>query len=247
MSAPADGPKDATPITQALNHALLDVLPFEDTQDFADARRGFLGTWPESEIRNEQGRVVWSLADEPFMADHHAPATVNPSLWRQAQLNKLHGLFQVTDRIYQVRGFDASNMTLIEGDSGLIVIDPMISTETARAGLELYRRLRGQRAVTAVIITHCHVDHYGGIQGVVNEDDVRAGRIEIVAPVQFMETLVAESVLPGPARSRRQQYQFGLLLPRGPRGQVDIGMAKTLSRGTVTLIPPTHTIRKIGQ
>jgi alkyl sulfatase BDS1-like metallo-beta-lactamase superfamily hydrolase len=243
MPAPTDGPKDATPITQARNRALLDVLPFEDTQDFEDAGRGFLGTWPEAEIRNEQGRVVWSLADEPFMGDDEAPDTVNPSLWRQAQLNKLHGLFQVTDRIYQVRGFDASNMTLIEGDSGLIVIDPMISTETARAGLDLYHRLRGQRPVTAIIITHCHVDHYGGVQGIVTEDDVRSGRIEIIAPDQFMETVVAESVLPGPARNRRQQYQFGSLLPRGPRGQVDIGMAKTLSRGTVSLIPPTRSIK----
>jgi alkyl sulfatase BDS1-like metallo-beta-lactamase superfamily hydrolase len=244
MSAPTDGPKDATPITQARNRALLDVLPFDDTQDFEDARRGFLGTWPEAEIRNDDGRVVWSLADEPFMGDDGAPDTVNPSLWRQAQLNKLHGLFQVADRIYQVRGFDASNMTLIEGDSGLIVVDPMISTETARAGLDLYHRLRGQRPVTAVIITHCHVDHYGGVQGVVTEDDVRSGRIEIIAPDQFMETVVAESVLPGPARNRRQQYQFGGLLPRGPRGQVDIGMAKTLSRGTVSLIPPTRTIKE---
>jgi alkyl sulfatase BDS1-like metallo-beta-lactamase superfamily hydrolase len=243
MPAPPDGPKDATPITQARNRALLDVLPFDDTQDFEDARRGFLGTLPEAEIRSEDGRVVWSLADEPFMGDDDAPDTINPSLWRQAQLNKLHGLFQVTDRIYQVRGFDASNMTLIEGDRGLIVIDPLISTETARAGLDLYNRLRGQRPVTTVIITHCHVDHYGGVQGVVTEDDVRAGRIEIIAPDHFMETVVAESVLPGPARNRRSQYQFGSLLPRGPRGQVDIGGGKTLSRGTVTLIPPTRTIK----
>lgn len=242
MPTPADGPKDATPITRARNRALLDALPFDDTQDFEDAHRGFLGTWPETEIRNAEGRVVWSLADEPFMGDDEAPATVNPSLWRQAQLNKLHGLFQVTERIYQVRGFDASNMTLIEGDRGVIAIDPLISTETARAGLELYRRLRGERPVTAVIITHCHVDHYGGVLGVVTEADVRAGRIDIIAPDQFMETVVGESVLPGPARNRRQQFQFGSFLPRGPRGLIDIGMAKTLSRGTISLIPPTRSI-----
>lgn len=239
--APADGPKDATPITQARNRALLDVLPFDDTQDFEDARRGFLGTWPEPEIRNAQGRVVWSFTDDAFL-DHDVPDTVNPSLWRQARLNRLHGLFQVTDRIYQVRGFDASNMTLIEGDTGLIVVDALISTETARAGLDLYDRLRGQRPITAVILTHCHVDHYGGVRGIVSEDDVRAGRVEIIAPDQFMETVVAESVLPGPARNRRSQYQFGPLLPRGPRGQVDLGGGKTLSRGTVSLIPPTRTI-----
>jgi alkyl sulfatase BDS1-like metallo-beta-lactamase superfamily hydrolase len=239
-----DGPKDATSITQARNRALLDVLPFDDTQDFEDARRGFLGTWPEDAIRNEEGRVVWSLADEPRMGDDAAPDTVNPSLWRQAQLNKLHGLFQVTDGIYQVRGFDASNMTLIEGDRGLIVVDALISAETARAGLDLYRSLRGDRPVTAVILTHCHVDHYGGVRGVVSEDDVRTGRVDIIAPDHFMETVVAESVLPGPARNRRSQYQFGGLLPRGPRGQVDLGGGKTLSRGRVTLIPPTRTIRE---
>ena len=243
MPAPTDDPKDATPITRARNRALLDLLPFDDTQDFEDARRGFLGTLPEGEIRGEDGRVVWSLADEPFMGDDDAPDTINPSLWRQAQLNRLHGLFQVTDRIYQVRGFDASNMTLIEGDRGLIVIDALISTETARAGLDLYNRLRGQRPVTAVIYTHSHVDHYGGVRGVVTEDDVRAGRIEIIAPDRFMEAVVAESVLPGPAMNRRSQYQFGGLLPRGPRGQVDIGGGKTLSRGTVTLIPPTRTVK----
>ncbi len=244
MPAPTNGPKDATPITQARNRALLDVLPFDDTQDFEDARRGFLGTLPEAEIRSEDGRVVWSLADDPFMGDDEAPDTINPSLWRQAQLNTLHGLFQVTDRIYQVRGFDASNMTLIEGDRGLIVIDALISTETARAGLDLYNRLRGQRPVTAVIYTHTHVDHYGGVRGVVTEDDVREGRIEIIAPDHFMEAVVSETVLPGPAMRRRAQYQFGSLLPRGPRGQVDIGMAKTLSRGTVSLIPPMRSIKE---
>jgi alkyl sulfatase BDS1-like metallo-beta-lactamase superfamily hydrolase len=243
MSAPTDGPKDATPITQARNRALLDVLPFDETQDFEDARRGFLGTWPEAEIRSEDGHVVWNLAEETFLGDDDAPATVNPSLWRQAQLNKIHGLFQVTDRIYQVRGFDASNMTLIGGDRGLIVVDALISTEVARAGLDLYRRLRGRRPVTAVIYTHSHTDHYGGVRGVVTEDDVRAGRIEIIAPDHFMEAVVAESVLPGPAMNRRAQYQFGGLLPRGPRGQVDIGGGKALSRGTVSLVPPTRTIK----
>ncbi|MFN8523261.1 MAG: alkyl sulfatase dimerization domain-containing protein [Chloroflexota bacterium] len=242
MTVPTDGEADATPITRTRNRAMRDALPFHETQDFEDARRGFLGTWPEAEIRHADGRVVWSLADEPFMDSDEAPDTVNPSLWRQAQLNKLHGLFKVTDGIYQVRGFDASNMTVIEGNRGVIVIDPMISIETAAAGLALYRHHRGERPVTAVIITHCHVDHYGGIRGVVTEDDVRSGRLDVIAPDQFMETVVAESVLPGPARNRRQQYQFGTLLPRGPRGQVDIGMAKTLSRGTISLIPPTHSI-----
>jgi alkyl sulfatase BDS1-like metallo-beta-lactamase superfamily hydrolase len=242
MAASPDGPKDATPITRARNHALLDLLPFNDTQDFEDAQRGFLGSWPEADIRNEQGRVVWSFTDASFL-DDEATDTVNRSLWRQARLNRIHGLFHITDRIYQVRGFDASKMTLIEGDQGLIVVDALISTETARAALDLYHRHRGSRPVTAVILTHCHVDHFGGIRGVVAEDDVQTGRVEIIAPDHFMEALVAESVLPGPAMNRRAQYQFGGLLPRGPRGQVDIGGGKALSRGTVTLIPPTRIIK----
>jgi alkyl sulfatase BDS1-like metallo-beta-lactamase superfamily hydrolase len=243
MAAPAEGPKDATPITQAQNRIVLDMLPFGDTQDFEDARRGFLGTLPEVEIRNEQGRVVCSLKEYAFLGDEHAPPTVNPSLWRQARLNMNNGLFQVTDHIYQVRGLDVSNMTLIEGDRGLIVIDPLISAEVAQAGLELYRQHRGRRPVTAVIYTHSHTDHYGGVRGVVDEGDVQAGRVPIIAPDRFMEEIVSETVLAGPAMSRRAQFQFGRLLPRGPRGQVDTGLGKVASSGTVTLIPPTHTIK----
>jgi len=242
MVGPVEGPKDATPVTDALNRAVLDALPFGDTQDFEDARRGFLGTLPEVEITNDQGRVVWSLRGYAFLDDEHAPPTVNPSLWRQARLNMHHGLFQVTDRIYQVRGFDISNMTLIEGERGLIVIDPLISTEVARAGLDLYTRHRGRRLVTAVIYTHSHTDHYGGVRGVVDDGDVRAGRVEIWAPDRFMEEIVAETVLAGTAMIRRAQFQFGATLPKGPRGQVDAGLGKVTSRGTVTLIPPTRTV-----
>ncbi len=136
MTADAPGPQDATPITRARNRAVLDALPFGDRQDFADARRGFIGTLPEVEITNAQGRVVWSLKDYAFLAAEDAPPTVNPSLWRQARLNMENGLFHVTEGIYQIRGFDISNMTLIEGERGVIVIDPLISTEVARAGLE---------------------------------------------------------------------------------------------------------------
>ena len=243
MAAPMEGPKEATPITRAHNRAVLDALPFGDTRDFEDARRGFLGTLPEVEIKNDQGRVVWSLRDYAFLGDEHAPPTVNPSLWRQARLNMHNGLFQVTDRIYQIRGFDISNMTLIEGDRGLIVIDPLISTEVARAGLELYRQHRGRRPVVAVIYSHSHTDHYGGVRGVVDEADVRAGAVEIIAPDRFMEEIVSENVLAGTAMIRRAQFQFGATLPKGPRGQVDAGLGKVTSRGTVTLIPPTRIIR----
>jgi len=164
MAAHAENPKDATPITQAQNRAVLDALPFGDTQDFEDAQRGFLRTLPDVEIKNDRGRVVWSLKEYAFLGDEQAPPTVNPSLWRQARLNMSHGLFQVTASTYQIRGFDISNMTIIEGDRGLIVIDPLISTEVARAGLDLYIEHRGSRPVTAVIYTHSHVDHFGGVR-----------------------------------------------------------------------------------
>src|SRR5438445_94532 len=156
MATGAPAPKDASPITAALNRAVLASLPFADTQDFDDARRGLVATLPEVEIKNDQGRVVWSLRDYAFLADEQAPPTVNPSLWRLARLNLIHGLFQVTDRIYQIRGFDISNMTVIEGDRGLIVIDPLVSTEVARAALELYTQHRGRRPVSAVVYSHVH-------------------------------------------------------------------------------------------
>ena len=242
MAGPAENPKDATPTTEAQNRAVLGALPFDDTQDFEDARRGFLGSLPDVEIRNDKGRVVWSLKEYAFLGDEQAPPTVNPSLWRQARLNMSHGLFYVTDRIYQIRGFDISNMTLIEGDRGLIVIDPLISTEVARAGLDLYIAHRGRRPVTAVIYTHSHTDHYGGVRGVVDEADVKSGAVEVIAPAGFMEEIVSENVLAGTPMIRRAQFQFGATLPKGPRGQVDAGLGKVTSRGTVTLIPPTRII-----
>jgi len=244
MPTPPPGPKDASPITAALNRAVLDALPFADKQDFDDARHGFVATLPEVEIKNDQGRVVWTLRDYAFLAEEHAPATVNPSLWRLARLNLNHGLFQVADRIYQVRGFDVSNMTMIESDHGLIVVDPLMSTEVARAALELYTRHRGPRRIVAVIYSHSHPDHYGGVRGVVDERDVSAGRVDIWAPDRFMQEIVSETVLAGTAMVRRAQFQFGATLPKGPRGQVDTGLGKATSRGTVTLIPPTRFIKE---
>jgi linear primary-alkylsulfatase len=244
MSADARGRKDATSVTCAHNRSFLEVLPFGDTQDFEDAARGFIGSLPEVEFRNAEGRVVYSLKDYAFLAHAGAPDTVNPSLWRQARLNMNHGLFQVTDRIYQIRGFDISNMTIIEGDRGVIVIDPLISTEVARAGLELYWHHRGKKPVTAVIYSHTHVDHFGGVRGVVDEADVKAGNVLVLAPDRFMEEVTKENVLAGTPMIRRAMFQFGALLPKDPRGQVDAGLGKVTSRGTVTLIPPTEIIRQ---
>ena len=235
---------DATLITCAHNRAVLDALPFGEQGDFEDAARGFIGTLPRVEFRNAEGRVVYSLEDYAFLTQETAPDTVNPSLWRQARLNMNNGLFQVRDRIYQVRGFDISNMTIIEGNRGIIVIDPLISAEVARAGLELYWQHRPRRPVTAVIYSHSHVDHFGGVRGVIEEADVKAGNVAVIAPDRFMAEVMKENVLAGTPMIRRAMFQFGGLLPRGPRGQVDAGLGKVTSRGTVTLIPPTQVIRE---
>ena len=233
-------------MTRRSNASVAQQLPFQDSEDFEDARRGFVATLPDATIRSSDGRVVWSLKDYEFLKDE-APPTVNPSLWRVARLNLNHGLFKVTDRIYQIRGFDISNMDIIEGDTGLIVIDPLISVEVARAGLELYYQHRPRKPVVAVNYTHSHVDHYGGVKGVVSEDEVRSGRVTVLAPEGFLEEAVSENVFAGNAMGRRAIYLFGILLPKGERGQVDSGLGKTTSVGTVTLIPPTDLVKKTGE
>lgn len=225
--------KSAEPTVKAHNASVLTELPFADRQDFTDAERGFLGTLPDATISNDAGRVVWSMTDYAFLADDAAPETVNPSLWRQSQLNCRHGLFEVVPGIYQIRGFDISNMTLIEGEHGVIIIDPLVSIEPARAGLALYRQHRGNRPVMAVLYTHSHTDHWGGVKGVVSEEDVASGRVPVIAPEGFVEAIAQENVLAGNAMVRRAQYQFGPLLPKGPQGQVDAGLGKVLSNSTL--------------
>lgn len=236
--------KPATAITSNLNQAWLQRLPFEDKADFANARRGLIEAF-DGAVKNAQGQPVWDRAAYNFLDANQAPASVNPSLWRIAQLNNLAGLFEVRERIYQVRGMDLSNMTIIEGDNGLILIDPLISTETARAGLELYYRHRPRKPVLAVIYSHSHVDHFGGVRGVIDEADVKAGKVRVFAPEGFYEHAVSENVLAGPAMMRRAQYMYGSLLPRGERGQVDAGLGKgTPVNASLTLIAPTDLIRE---
>jgi alkyl sulfatase BDS1-like metallo-beta-lactamase superfamily hydrolase len=239
--------KDATAVTAAANAAVRGALPFDDRQDFDDVRRGLIAEAPAGPITGAGGRPVWDTSGYGFETADDVPATVNPSLWRQAQLNAVAGLFEVTDRIYQLRGMDLSNMTVVEGDTGLIVIDPLISPECARAGLNLYRRHRGaDKAVVAVVYTHSHADHYGGVRGVVTDEDVAGGKVRIYAPDGFLEHAVSENVFAGTAMSRRSQYQYGIFLPRGERGQVDLGLGKAVSTGDITLIPPTDTISGNG-
>ena len=223
-----------------------DGFPFEDEQDFEDAQRGFLGARESGVVHAADGRVVWDNDSYAFL-EGEVPTTVHPSLWRQSQLVAKQGLFEVTEGIYQVRGLDLSNVTFVEGETGVIVIDPLISTETAAAALALYREHRGDRVVTAVIYTHSHADHFGGVKGVTSQEDVDAGRVAIVAPAGFVEHAVAENVYAGTAMSRRAGYMYGAALDRGPRDQVGAGLGQTTSVGTVTLIAPTLSITTTGQ
>jgi linear primary-alkylsulfatase len=162
-------------------------------------------------------------------------------------LINISGLFEVTDGIYQVRNQDLSNMTIIEGDTGVVVFDPMVSAETAKAGMDLYFKHRGNKPVLAVMYTHSHVDRYGGVRGVVDEADVVSGKVKIVAPIGFLDHAIAENVMAGTAMSRRASYMYGNLLPAGPQGQIGAGLGTTTSAGTITLIPPSDFIDHTGQ
>ncbi len=238
--------KDPTEQVRAQHAALGSSLPFDDRRDFEDARRGFLGALEPGVVQGDDGRVVWDNDSYSFL-EGEAPETVNPSLWRQSQLVAQQGLFEVTEGIYQVRGLDLSNVTFVEGATGVLVIDPLISTETAAAALGLYRRHRGERPVTGVIYTHSHIDHFGGVKGVTTQEDVDAGRVVIVAPAGFLEHAVAENVYAGTAMSRRAGYMYGAALDRGPRDQVGAGLGQTTSVGTVTLIAPTLHVSTTGE
>ena len=236
--------KDAEPPVREAHAALQQQLRFGDRQDFEDATRGLIAAAPALIVKGPGDRDVWNLQEYDFLQRDDAPATTHPSLWRQAQLNALNGLFQVTERVYQVRGFDVSNMTLVETRTGLIVIDPLSSVETARSALDFYYQHRPKKPVIAVIYTHSHLDHYGGVKGVISDQDVASGRAKVIAPAGFMESAVSESVTAGNAMARRALYQFGSFLPRGERGHVDDGLGKTVSRGTRSLIAPTDVIVK---
>jgi len=248
--APKDGahdkPKDATPSVIAQHEAMLQALPFDDTADFDDAARGFLGSIDNATITSAQGRVVWSLEPYGFLATDAAPATVNPSLWRQSRLNMQHGLFEVVPGVYQVRGLDIANMTLIEGDTGVIVVDTLTSIEGAHAAMQLYFKHRGRRPVVAVIFTHTHTDHWGGARGVLDDERLASGKVPVIAPNLFMEHAVSENIIAGPAMLRRAQYQFGPLLAKGERGQVDCGLGKSMAAGSVALLRPTDLIVATG-
>src|ERR1700720_2500308 len=206
---PKEMPKDASASVIAQHAATLKALPFSDTRDFDDAARGFLGTLENAKITSPQGRIVWRLEPYGFWWGEAPLPTVDPSLWRQSRLNMHHGLFEVVPGVYQVRGLDIANMTLIEGDSGVIVVDTLTSIEGAHAAMELYFKHRGKKSVAAVIFTHTHTDHWGGARGVLDDETLASGRVPIIAPNLFMEHAVSENIIAGPAMLRRAQYQFG--------------------------------------
>ncbi len=232
----------AHPATVNFHRLIADQMPAVDTQDFEDASRGFIGTVPDADVRRADGSSVWNLHAYGFLDSEQAPDTVNPSLWRQARLNRLHGLFQVSAHIFQVRGFDIANITFIETDNGVIALDALTCPETAAAALALYRQHRGERPLHTVIYSHSHADHFGGVAGLVSADDVASGRVQIIAPAGFMHYAVAENVLGGVAMARRAQFQFGHTLPKGVDGQVDAGLGKTMPLGRPGLIAPTRSI-----
>src|SRR6478735_2473764 len=236
--------KAPEPATLAANAEMAKTLPFANREDFEDAMRGFVGTIPDALVPGTGRRPVWNMKPYDFLKQNEAADSVNPSLWRQAQLNTIHGLFKVTERVYQVRGFDIANMTIVEGDTGLILVDTLGSPDTARAALDLYYQHRPRKPVGAVIYTHSHADHFGGVRGVTSEGDVAAGKVQVLAPAGFTEAVAGEILLAGSAMSRRAQYQFGIILPPGPRGHVDTGLGKTVGRAPPSLIAPTATVER---
>ncbi|HEV7361274.1 MAG TPA: alkyl sulfatase dimerization domain-containing protein [Mycobacterium sp.] len=223
------------------------ALPWDDTTDFDNADRGLIASLSPCVIKAADGRVVWDNDSYSFL-DGPAPTSVHPSLWRQSTLAAKQGLYEVVPGVYQVRGFDLSNISFIEGDTGIIVIDPLVSTEVAAAALDFYRTHRGgDRPVVAVIYTHSHVDHFGGVLGVTSQADVDAGKVAILAPEGFTAHAVQENVYAGPAMTRRATYMYGSLLERGPQGQVGCGLGQAASNGEVAIIVPTIDIRETGE
>lgn len=241
-----DARSKATAHTRALNQQSLKHLPAETAYDFELARKGFVGSLDDPFIAAADGtRNVWDLRPYAFLDSETCPPTVHPALWRQARLNLIHGLFEVTPGIYQVRGFDLSNVTIVEGTNGIIVIDPLVSDEPAKAALELYFKHRGKRAVSAIIYTHSHADHYGGVRGVI--DDETAARIPIIAPHGFLQEAISENLFAGHAMLRRAVYFSGAMLERGITGHVDTGLGKSVSNGQPSLIAPNESVFETGE
>lgn len=239
--------KGATEITAQINQSVYDQLDFDDQQELEFAQRGLICAPEFLELKDESGKVIWSQDAYAFLEDASAPDTVNPSLWRNTQLNHIYGLFQVADGIYQVRGYDMSNITFVKGDTGWIVFDPLMSVECAQAAMELVDSQLGEYPVMGVIISHSHVDHFGGIRGIISEEQAAEENIPIIAPEGFEEHAISENVYAGTAMGRRATYQYGTLLDKDGEGAMCIGIGMGQSTGTISYLSPTDTITQTGE
>jgi alkyl sulfatase BDS1-like metallo-beta-lactamase superfamily hydrolase len=236
--------KEASRFTRERQRQDCEALDFSSEEEFEFARRGLIASPESLEIRDSGGNLVWTQKAFGFL-EGEAPETVNPSLWRHAKLNHISGLFEVCDGIYQVRGYDITNITFIRGERGWIIFDPAMSVECAAAALALVERYLGKRPVTGIVISHSHTDHYGGIRGVISEDEAR--RVPIIVPEGFAASAVSETVYAGNAMARRAVYQFGGALEPGPRGLVAVGLGLTTSQGVYSYLEPNDTIKATGE
>jgi alkyl sulfatase BDS1-like metallo-beta-lactamase superfamily hydrolase len=232
--------------TREANAAFAEGLPLADARDFADAEHGLVDREDRVVVRTADGRVIWDTDTYAF-EQGEAPASVNPSLWRQAMLNNHHGLYRVSERIHQVRGYDLANMSIIEGETGWIIVDPLTATENAEAALAIARKNLGDAPIVAVILTHSHIDHFGGTPAVVSREDAQSGRVRVIAPQGFVHEATSENILAGVAMGRRSSFMYGFALDHGPRGHVDSGLGKAPSRGTFGLLPPSDVVDHTGQ
>lgn len=238
----------ATEHTASANRAFAEGLPLDDPADLARVRQGRIAGLDRLVVHHEvHGHAILDTADWDFLDDKAAPPTVNPSLWRQARLNREHGLYELRPGLYQVRGYDISNVTLVEGETGWLVIDPLTSSETARAAMDLVRDHLGDRPVSAVLYTHSHLDHFAGLAGVIDLDELVARGVPVVAPKGFLAEAVSENVIAGPAMQRRAGYMYGNHLRRGPEGQVDCGLGRSIPAGSISLVGPTHEVGATGE
>lgn len=244
--ADAHGHSAPTAATIEANLEAVDGLALDDPQDFADAQRGFIARDPDLRVAGPGGEIIWDMPAYDFLARESAPDSVNPSLWRQARLNTEHGLYQVTEGVWQLRGYDLSNMTLIQGQSGWIVVDPLTARETAARAFAFAQQHLGERPVSAVIYTHSHVDHFGGVLGVLSAEEARQRKVPILAPAGFVEEATSENILAGTAMARRSMYMYGKRLARSPRGHVDTGIGKSPAYGSIGILAPTGIIEVTG-
>ncbi len=251
--------KDAAAATVEVNSAVYSLLDFEDTQEAEFAAKGLIDAPEVLELKNSEGKVVWSQKAYEFLDDYEkAPDSVNPSLWENTKNNHYYGLFEVVEGIYQVRGYDMANLTVIKGDTGWIVFDPLMSVECSKAAMELVEKNLGKRPIKAIIISHPHIDHYGGIKGVISEEDVAdaslnlaeqlaSGKVPVIVPEHFTEHAVSENVYAGMAMSRRAAYQYGSYLSDSVTGGMAMGIGMGQSMGEMSFITPTFEISKTGE